>query len=171
MTLSVLQVGVPRNVFENIASRNATAADTGVFLATVRAAQRYGSPADCLATRIGKDLKSAGVARNDINKTSQAVLVEDTTDLRTVIIDEAIWHLRVGALQLRYAGESAVRGNPTLGKTSAYYASYYMVQALCRLAGRIPLHLREYNTNRLPGPTVLVAWDGQRPARRISVFG
>jgi len=166
MTLTILQVGVPQNAFENAASRNASIADTVTFLGRVRAVQRYDSPTECLATRIGKALKEAGVVPADINKTSRAVLIEDGSDLRTAIVDEAIWHLRVGALQLRHAAQAAVKGHPTLGKTSAYYASYYIVQALCRLAGRIPLHLREYNTNLRPGPTVLVAWDGEGPARR-----
>lgn len=126
------------------------------------------SSIQALAHRVGRELAAEGVSRGDINRSATAVKVA-APDLRRVIIDEAIWYTRVGAIELRAAGRLATEGHFSLARSVAYYASFYFANALCRFAGRIPLYLREFAGPKIPGPTVSVCWDGVLPAHEFYV--
>jgi hypothetical protein len=156
--------------FQGVVDANATLSQTVRFLSRVRrVGQEYGHHLG-LAHLVGRSARAAGVSKNELGKFNIARVVRARL-LRSTIVDEAFWYARAGLLQLRHSGFANTRGHPTLGRTSAYYASFYFAQALCRLTGRIPLYLREYKSTGGPGPTVVLSWDGQLPAHNYFLTG
>lgn len=170
MSIRVVSLGLTSTDLALHGDRNASIADSIEIFGKVRSFQRGREVRDSTAVRLGRALRRNGVPVASVRRSTMGVLVEDTADLRSTMFDEAIWFFKVGALHLHHASDSAYRGRPTAGVEGAYYASYYFAQCLCRLAGRVPLYLREFETAR-PGPNVLLAWDGETPARRYSVSG
>jgi len=143
--------------------KNASIKETVAYLARVRRIRSTWTAGNTLAHQVGIALQNASIPKSELENTREALVIR-AKDLRGVVLDEVEWYARVATIQLHQASQSAIRGNPTLAKTSAYYASFYFANALCRIAGRIPLYLRGYAVGTRPGPTVMVAWNGITPA-------
>ena len=164
MALTIVARGVAAATINPIVLRNASITDATNFLGSLRVFDRDWTATGGLAYQVGRSLRRGGVTASDLRRTSQA-LEARSTDLRSVLVDEVLWYIRVGVLQLRHATEATKLGHPTLGRATSYYASYYFANALCRLAGRVPLYLREFERNNVPGPMVVLSWNGLVPAR------
>jgi hypothetical protein len=168
LSLQVQLPVLPAGSFEAAVDRNATLEDANRFLARVRAVGQTWPVANSLAHQVGSALRQASLTGGQVGRVNEAIPLV-STDVRSVIVDEIVWYTGIGAFQLHHANEVSRRGYATLGKTSAYYASFYFAQALSRLAGRIPLYLRDFATTGAPGPTVMFVWDGLVPAHRFFI--
>jgi hypothetical protein len=156
--------------FQPLVDQNASLSGAIRFLSRVRRLDTTTHFNQGLAHLLGRRARQAGLAKAQLTSAVSALSLR-APDLRSLIVDEALWYTRVGVNQLRHAAFTAGSGYPTLGRTSAYYANFYFAHALCRLAGRVPLYLRDYEPTGRPGPTVVLAWDGSLPAHSYFVTG